>query len=214
MIKDDAVIVFQGDSITDADRNREIQDRVKDSQALGRGYAFLAAAKLLSEKPGLSIYNRGISGNRVTDMAQRWQVDALDLRPDLLSILIGVNDTWHGQHDSARHVPVDQYEAVYRQILDQTREALPQATLVLCEPFVLRCGAVTEAWFPEFDERRAVVRKLAQDYKTIFVPFQEVFDQACQRAQAELWAGDGVHPTLAGHMRMAEAWLEKVREAG
>src|SRR5690606_14706489 len=126
-------------------------------ESLGRGYAFLAAARLLERLPGgsLRVFNRGISGNRVTQLAERWKADCLDLRPTVVSILIGVNDTWHGTAKGTPEngVPLDRYEATYRQLLQETAAALPGVRLVLCEPFVLRCGAVNEAWFPEFDER-------------------------------------------------------------
>lgn len=219
MIKPDDVILFQGDSITDAGRDRTLQDQPNHGHALGRGYAMLAAAQLMADddpEGQLQIYNRGISGNRVTQLAERWQVDALDLRPTVVSILIGVNDTWHGvaKGTPENGVPLDRYETVYRDLLKQTREALPEARLVICEPFTLECGAVLELNFhPDIDERAKIARRLADEFDTIWVGFQAMYDEAAKKLAPAKLAGDGVHPTLAGHQLMARTWLKAVRSA-
>jgi len=199
-------VLFQGDSITDAGRNREKSDP-NDRAALGGGYPLFLAGDLLADHAALNlkVYNRGISGNTVPDLAARWEADALDLNPAVLSILIGVNDIWHklnGQYNGT----VEDYEAGYRDLLLSTITALPDVRIVICEPFVLRCGAVNDRWFPEFDQRRAVAAKLAQELKLIWVPFQSMFDEAVKQAPPEYWASDGVHPTVAGHALMAETW--------
>jgi len=203
-----AVILFQGDSITDAGRDKK-GGAPNNTQGLGRGYPNLIGGALLADYPDkkLTVYNRGISGNKVPDLAARWQPDAIDLKPNILSILIGVNDIWHklsGRYDGT----VADYETGYRQLLQQTLEKLPGVRLVICEPFVLRCGAVNDDWFPEFDQRRAAANKLAEEFKLDRVPFQTVFDEAVKLAPPEYWAGDGVHPTLAGHSLMAKTWRE------
>jgi lysophospholipase L1-like esterase len=174
---------------------------------LGRGYPFLLAGALLADYPDLElqVYNRGISGNKVPDLLARWEEDALELDPSILSILIGVNDIWHklnGRYDGT----VDDFESQYRVLLQNTGERLPKVQILLCEPFVLRCGAVNERWFPEFDLRRGVVMELAREFDLQVVPFQSMFDEAVKSADPEYWAADGVHPTLAGHALMAEAW--------
>ncbi len=198
-------ILFQGDSITDCGRSRETKN---PNEALGGGYAMLTASRLLASKPEkYEVYNRGISGNRVVDLYARWKIDALNLKPDLISILIGVNDTWH--HFGANNgVEVPRYERVYRELLQWTKTELPDVKLVLCEPFVLLCGAVKEDWIPEIKGRREVVRKLADEFDTVFVPFQEIFDRAARNTSPEYWLRDGVHPTYAGHQIMSDAWLE------
>ncbi|MFN8446368.1 MAG: SGNH/GDSL hydrolase family protein [Caldilineaceae bacterium] len=209
-LKANTILLFQGDSITDANRSRE-NTTANSPSALGSGYVNLIAAKLLRSQPadGLQILNRGISGNRVVDLYGRWKVDGLNLQPDLISILIGVNDTWHGfMYDNG--VEVERFATLYRMLLHWTKQQLPNVQLVLCEPFVLPCGVVTEAWMSEMSERQSVVRELANDFQAIFVPFQSAFNTAMQDAPAAYWAQDGVHPTPAGHQLMAESWLQSV----
>ena len=205
-------ILFQGDSITDARRQNRQKPNVNEQASMGNGYASMAAAALLTSRPelNLSIYNRGISGNKVHQLAARWQKECLDYKPDVLSILIGVNDIWHGlngRYDGT----VETYENDYRSLLQNSRKALPNVKLVICEPFVLRCGAVNDKWFPEFDHYRTAARKVADEHSAVFVPFQSMFDQALQFAPASHWAGDGVHPSSHGDALMADFWLQAVR---
>ncbi len=207
------VILFQGDSITDAGRSREQAAVPNEQPGLGNGYAWLAAAQLLTERPGsgLKVFNRGISGHKVYQLAERWDADCLAIKPDVLSILIGVNDIWHkltGNYNGT----VEVYEKDYHQLLERTRKALPRVKLVVCEPFVLRCGAVTDKWFPEFDAFRAAARRVAVAHKALFVPFQSMFDEAVKYAPAEHWAKDGVHPSSAGAALMAHSWLRLAAE--
>lgn len=199
------VILFQGDSITDCFRSR---DSNEPRTIFGAGYVHLCATHLLCARPGdnLTIHNRGISGNRVVDLYARWKCDALNLNPDIVSILIGVNDTWHGFNYN-NGVEVPRYEQFYRLLLEWTLEARPGVGLVLCEPFVFVGGAVAASWVPEMNERRDVVRRLAAEFKTIFIPYQEIFDKALEQAPWHYWLPDGVHPSLAGHQLMAKAWL-------
>ncbi|MEZ6087642.1 MAG: SGNH/GDSL hydrolase family protein [Pirellulaceae bacterium] len=209
-LEKETVILFQGDSITDARRDRK-NETANHLTGLGDGYPYFVAGALLSEHPGknLQIHNRGISGNKVPDLAQRWQADCLDLKPDVVSILIGVNDIWHklnGRYDGT----VADYQNGYRELIERTLEALPQVRVVVCEPFVLRCGAVNDKWFPEFDQRRQAALDVAQSLALKVVPFQQMFDKAVNDAPPEYWAADGVHPTLAGHALMAKTWREAV----
>ena len=214
IIKKEAVILFQGDSITDAGRDKSKEASVNDSAALGRGYVYLIAAQLLADEAGdnLKIYNRGISGNKVFQLADRWDKDCLELKPDVLSILIGVNDIWHTLNGNYNGT-VEKYEQDYRALLARTREALPDLKLVICEPFVLRCGAVNEKWFPEFDEYRRVAKKMAKEFSALFVPYQSMFDKATKMAPPSHWAADGVHPTMAGAWLMAQTWVKTVMNA-
>jgi lysophospholipase L1-like esterase len=206
-----SAILFQGDSITDCGRDRAVADP-NIARALATGYPLLIAAELLRARPdaGLRIFNRGVSGNTVPDLDARWQTDALDLRPDILSILIGVNDIWHKLNGTYTGT-VEQYESQYAALLDRTRQALPGVRLVVLEPFVLRTGAVTDAWFPEFDQRRAVAARVAERAGATFVPLHGLFERLSREAPPQYWAADGVHPTVAGHGVIAQAWLETVR---
>jgi lysophospholipase L1-like esterase len=210
IIRPGDTILFQGDSITDAGRARGLADP-NNPAALGKGYAWLAAAQLLLDRSGdnLKIFNRGVSGNKVFQLADRWQEDCLNLKPNVLSILIGVNDIWHklnGQYDGT----VEKYQTDYAALLKRTRDALPEVRLVICEPFVLRTGAVTDKWFPEFDAYRAAARSVAKEAGATFVPFHEMFEAASQLAPPERWAKDGVHPDPDGAALMAHAWLKAV----
>lgn len=213
LLEDGATVLFQGDSITDARRDKKkFADRANDPRALGDGYPFLIAGPVLRENPskGYKFYNRGISGNRVPHLQNRWQRDCLDIKPALLSILVGVNDIWHkmnGRYDGT----VEDYRTGFTELLGQTKEALPDLKLVICEPFALRCGAVKEDWYPEFDQRRAVAADVAKAAGAIWVPFQTMFDTAiAEGTTPQYWAPDGVHPSIAGHTLMAETWRKCV----
>ncbi len=201
-----ARVLFQGDSITDGNRGRNLDP----NHILGHGYQFIVAARYgaqLAERD-LTFWNRGISGNTVLDLEKRWEKDTLELRPDLLSVLIGVNDNSKG-------VTLDIYEQTYDRLLAAVRAANPSVKLVLCEPFALRVGKKAEIWdewFPGIVQRQQVVARLAEKYGAALVHFQKVFDAACSRAPAEYWIWDGVHPTYSGHQLMAEEWVRVVAE--
>lgn len=203
-------ILFQGDSITDAGRDKKNQN-ANTAGGLGSGYTFLASGRLLELYPqmNLRIHNRGISGHKVHQLAERWEEDTLDLRPDVLSIMIGVNDHWHtlaGRYDGTAKV----YRNDYDDLLRETVQKLPSVKLIICEPFILTDVEKInrDEWIPVFDEYRAISRDLATKYDAVFVPFQSVFDQALLRAPAEYWAADGVHPSIAGAQLMADAWVK------
>jgi lysophospholipase L1-like esterase len=208
----DNVILFQGDSITDAGRNKE--DMSYNSQrALGSGYAMLTAADLLEKYASLNlkIYNKGISGNKVYQLAERWDKDCLELKPSIISILIGVNDFWHkfnGQYDGTPEI----YRKDYIALLERTTQAIPGVRLVVCEPFAVNgVKAVNDKWFPEFYEYQKAAREIATMFDAVFVPFQKAFDDASKKAPASYWTGDGVHATFAGAKMMTETWLKNVK---
>ena len=205
-----SVILFQGDSITDGARSRN-EDL---NHVMGHGYAYLIAARLGADAPerGLRFINRGCSGHRVVDLYARWKEDAINLAPDVVSILIGVNDVGAGFWGNAGVSP-ERYEKVYRLMLEETVAALPRARLVLCDPFVLPVGGVGERWAEwkaEIDARRQIVGRLSTDFGAIHIRNQEVFDEACARAKPDYWLWDGVHPTPAGHELLAREWLRGV----
>jgi lysophospholipase L1-like esterase len=208
LIEPGKTILFQGDSITDVNRKRDDHD-ANSQAALGNGYAWLAAAQLSVDRPddGLKIFNRGVSGDKVYQLADRWDVDCLELKPDVLSILIGVNDYWaiskHGYTGT-----LEKYETDYRALLKRTRNALPEVRLVVCEPFALECGAVDKSWFPAFNGYQDAAKRVADEAGAVFVPFQTMFDAAVKIAPPARWAADGVHPTSDGAALMAHWWLK------
>lgn len=208
-----SVILFQGDSITDGNRGRNADP----NHIMGHGYQFSIASRWGADYPEKEIqfFNRAISGNKVVDLAARWQTDTLDIKPDILSILVGVNDSTSVLFDWKPVVTVEKYEEVYRQLLVQTKAALPNVLLVLCEPFILPVGNVKDNWERyqgDITKRQAIVRKLSLQYDAIFVPFQQVFDNALKKAPAPYWIWDGVHPTVAGHELMAREWIRQVNK--
>jgi lysophospholipase L1-like esterase len=204
-------ILFQGDSITDGDRDTGAGTEPNTAAGLGTGYPLLLAAALLESYPGrhLEFFNRGVSGNKVPDLLARWQADAIALRPHLISILIGVNDFWHKRTHGYTGTVAD-FEQQYLALLDETRRALPAVRLVVMEPFVLQTGAVDTTWFPEFDERRAVVARVAKRAGAVFVPLQARLSAAAEGVGYSYWVSDGVHPTPAGHALIGNSWRTSV----
>lgn len=159
--------------------------------------------------------NRGVSGNKVADLADRWQTDTLDLKPDVLSILIGINDVLAIVKN--RSTPtIDGFRSTYRQLLERTRIALPDTLIVLCEPFMLPLGWTLEKpeiWKTELEPRRQIVRELAGQFNALFVNLQQPFIEACRKAPAKYWIWDGVHPMPAGHELIARQWLSVVKNS-
>ena len=201
-----ARILFQGDSITDGNRGRSADP----NHILGHGYAFIIAAKFGAAFPEakLEFFNRGSSGNTVLDLEKRWQKDTLDLKPDVLSILIGVNDKGRG-------VPLDQYEQTYDKLLTDTKAANPNLKLVLCEPFTVNHLATDgQHGSPNADivKRQEIVARLAKKHSAALVHFQAALDRATERAPAIHWIWDDVHPTFSGHQILADEWERSVRE--
>lgn len=214
MQKNNKVILFQGDSITDGNR-----DRGTDlNHVLGHSYAYMIAGKLghICSEQNPSFINRGVSGDRVSDLYARWNEDAISLKPDVLSILIGVNDAWRIMSEEPSGV-TDRFERAYRHLLTETKEVLPQSKLVLCEPFILKTGATVakwEQWTDLISAYQSIVRELAREFEAVHVPLQDAFDAAAGRREEAYWLWDGVHPTAAGHHLIAERWLEVVSESG
>ncbi|NQS92623.1 MAG: SGNH/GDSL hydrolase family protein [Chloroflexi bacterium] len=209
-IKPHSVILFQGDSITDAGRSR-FTIGANSPRGMGEGYPRLIADRLLENSPDQSyqFYNRGVSGNRIRDLAQRWDHDSIRLVPDLISILIGVNDTWNYLFTGLGSDPED-FREIYKQILTDTRKQLPDTRLVFCEPFILLTCEVSEEWTEDISKRQAYIRELAREFDGKYVPFQSALDQANKNIPAHRLLEDGVHPTPQGHQVLADCWLETV----
>jgi lysophospholipase L1-like esterase len=204
LLKQDDHILFFGDSITDAGWRSE------GDKPLGKGYVASIASTLTSRYPQLKlkVTNRGISGNRVYDLQKRLQADVLDLKPTVVSILIGINDTWR-RFDRDMLSPVEDFLAAYRLICSRIKEEL-SARLVLCEPFLLPVTPDRAAWRQDLDPRIHAVRQVAVEFASAYVPLDGLFAAAACRQPAAHWADDGVHPTPAGHALIAEAWIKAV----
>lgn len=202
-----ARILFQGDSITDGNRGRN-QD---PNHILGHSYAFLVAAKYGSAYPerNLVFFNRGISGNKIPDLAKRWQTNTIDLKPTVVSILIGVNDVWHPMN-AGQEVSAEKFEEGYDKLLKETAAALPDAKIILCEPFITPGKATSpkwDVWQAHVKKFQDIVTKLGAKHNAPVVKLQKTFDDACKRAPAEYWVWDGVHPTYAGNQLIADEWV-------
>ncbi len=198
-------ILFQGDSITDAGRSRE------DDSSRGRGYPTLVSASLGFERPDeFEFINKGISGNRIVDIIARIKADIINLKPDYMSILIGINDVWH---EIVRQNGVDtkRFEMYYNMLIEEVREALPDIKIMILEPFVLKASATEEKW-DEFrsgaEEKAAAAKRVAEKNNLIFVPLMEKFDEATKRASDNYWLIDGVHPSAMGHELIKREWLK------
>jgi len=206
------IILFQGDSITDASRKKSDLD-ANDPSALGSGYAHLAAAELLYKYPSknLSIYNKGISGNKVYQLADRWEADCLAIKPTVLSILVGVNDFWHTLVNGYQGT-LETYTNDYKALLKRTLTALPNIKLIIGEPYALKgVKAVDDKWFPAFDGYRQAARDIAAEFNAVFIPYQSIYEKAMKSAPASYWTIDGVHPSVAGTQLMADAWMQTVK---
>jgi acyl-CoA thioesterase-1 len=187
-------VLFIGDSVTDSGRREDEPDY------LGDGYVRVIAGRI----PDRRVVNVGIGGNRVVDLRDRWKTDVLDLHPAVLSVYVGINDTWR-RYDSNDPTTAAAFEADYRACLDQLAEGV---ALVLVEPFVVPVTAEQERWSDDLDEKRAVVARLAVEYRAAFVPLHALLTAAASEHGAAAIAQDGVHPTEFGHRLIADAWLE------
>jgi len=207
------VVLFQGDSITDAGRDKK-NEYPNNAHSFGPGYAYIIASTLLRTlaDKNLIIHNRGISGNKVFQLDERWQKDCLDLKPNVLSILIGVNDYWHMRNGNYNGTP-EIYENDYRNLLTRTKKEFPDIKLVICEPFILSgTSAVDESWLESFGEYQMIAARIANEFEAVWVPFQTAYDEATEIAAATYWTGDGVHPSMPGCYLMAEKWLEALAD--
>jgi lysophospholipase L1-like esterase len=195
-------LLFIGDSITDCGRMALINP-------LGNGYVAVIAHyfKKRDAKPRIS--NRGIGGNTSGDLAQRWEKDCLNLNPSVISILIGINDTWR-HYDQGVETSLSTFEKNYRSILDRTKEQT-DATLILCEPFLLPLSDEQKLWHFDLDPKRRLIRGLANEYGTLFISLHEAFQKAASASEPTRWTEDGVHPTDQGHLLIADTWIKEVR---
>lgn len=205
------IFLFQGDSITDGNRGRNTDP----NHIMGHGYAFAIASRIGADFPkdGFTFHNRGISGNKVTDLQKRWQTDTLDLKPDVLSMLIGINDTAAVINKPAEAISLEQFETIYRKLLTESKNQNPVSLFVLGIPFVYPVGKRSENWELWRDDtvkRQAIVRKLAAEFNAVVVDYPALFDKAITETPAEYWIWDGIHPTVFAHELMAREWIKQV----
>ncbi len=204
-------ILFQGDSITDCGRARNI------FYNMGDGYPYLIKAALGTEFPGeYEFINRGVSGDRIVDVYARMKMDFINLKPDYASIYIGVNDTWH-EIINQNGVDTEKFEKVYSMLIEEIQAACPETKLMLIAPYVLEgpstCNTeeIPNRWEyfrKDVPEKASVVKKLAEKYNLPLIELQSAFDEACKKAEPTYWAADGVHPTANGHELIKRLWLE------
>jgi len=207
------VYLFQGDSITDGNRGRNDDP----NHIMGHGYAFSVASRVGADFPkvGFVFYNRGISGNTIFDLQKRWQTDTLDLKPDVLSILAGINDVDCVVNSSGSAPGIEEFEKAYRDILSQSKINNPNILLVLGIPFFYPIGNRKEKgqlWSDETIKRAEIVRKLAREFNAVLVDYPSAFNKAMENTKNDYWIWDGIHPTVPGHEIMTREWIKQVSE--
>lgn len=202
-------LLFQGDSITDMNRDKNPNSKDRNHY-LGHSYVYLLGARLGVDMADaqLDFINRGFSGHTVEDLRARWQQDALDVKPDVLTVLVGINNVQFNRG-------LDTFEADYRYLLDASRKQNPDLRIVLLDPFVLKSGGLTNehAWSSRrasTDKLRVIVTKLAKEYDAVHIKTQDIFDAAAEVVSPEHWIWDGVHPLPQGHELIARHWLQEV----
>ena len=196
--------LFQGDSITDAVRHRG------DDRCLGQGYAARVAERLRQLHPaaGLRFLNRGCSGHRACDLVERWSEDCVDWQPAVVSLLVGINDTWR-RYDRQDPTAVEHFAAQVDLLMDRVRRETA-AHLVVLEPFLLPVREGQASWREDLDPKRAALQALAARHGATWIPLQSVLDRAAAHGHAADWLHDGVHPTPFGHSLIAAEILSRV----
>jgi len=208
----DLVFLFQGDSITDGKRGRS-EDL---NHIMGHGYVFGVASRIGADFPeaGFKFYNRGISGNKLADLEKRWQTDTMEIQPDVLSVLIGINDVAAVAENQPILMDASTFEVTLRKLLQQVKTANPNVLMVLGIPFVYPVGSKRkdnwELWERETAERAAKVRILAAEFNAVIVDYPAMFEKAMKRATPDYWVWDGIHPTIYGHELMTREWIKQV----
>ena len=204
-------ILFQGDSITDAGRAKD------NDVSVGVGYPLLVKAMLGFELPGkYEFVNRGISGNRVVDVYARIKNDIINLKPDVMSILIGVNDVWH-EISKQNGVCADKYFKIYDMLIDEVKAVLPDIKIMIMEPFVLKGPATEENWEAfdaEVKKRAAMAKKISEKHNLTYIKLQNGLDKLSKNIETTYWLADGVHPTAMGHEYIKQEWIKAFKTLG
>lgn len=205
------IILFQGDSITDAGRNKE------NDMYIGIGYARMVEAQIGFEQPGkYKFINRGVNGNRIVDLYARIKRDVINLKPDYLSILIGVNDVWH-EINGCDGIDCDKFEKIYTMMIDEIKAVLPDLKIMILLPYVLEGPSTCNneanpdrfvCFSTEVAKRADAARRVAEKFEIPYIDLQYEFDNACDKVSPTYWAYDGVHPTAKGHELIKRKWIE------
>lgn len=205
--------LFQGDSITDAGR---VRDHDNDLWAMGFGYPNLVSAYLSYNYPGeYKFYNKGISGDRSVDIYARIKRDIINLKPDYMSILMGINDIWHDFGDSPNGVDTDKFEKIYSMLIEEIKEALPNIKIIILEPFVLKGFGTEKDWdgfSAEITGKAAAAKRVAEKYGLKFISLKKEFEEISKGRDASIYLMDGVHPNSAGHALIAEKLIKVFEE--
>lgn len=201
-------LLFIGDSITEAGRDH------MDGKDLGKGFPLLIGSHLQTLYPDkrLTILNRGIGGDRLADLKNRWESDCLIINPDIVTIHIGINDTWKKQNEDkiSSEEELDEFESDYRFLLKSLHQRT-DARVVLMEPFVLPFPKDRVHWRVDLDSRIQIVRKMAREYQTELIPLDGIINSLGIKNGFSYYTGDdGVHPTVAGHGIIAKSWMEAI----
>jgi lysophospholipase L1-like esterase len=211
------VFLLQGDSITDGlwgqvcSPERSLAD---GNHFLGHGYVYILAARIGADFPqaGFVFHNRGMSGHKVSDLEKRWDTDALALKPDVVSILVGINDTYAVIRKEPDACDAEVFEAKYRRLLQLCKEANPNVLFILGVPFIYPIGVHKEnwnLWDRETSLRGEAVKRIAKDFDAVLVDYPRMFAEALDRAPIEHWTWDGCHPSVPGHELMAREWIRQ-----
>lgn len=207
MFQDGQVVLFQGDSITDCGRDRE------DISSLGAGYPNVVSKmySLMFPNTKVTFVNKGISGNRVKDLLERYEEDFKAIKPDFLSILIGVNDTWR-RYDSNDPTSTEDYEAGYRELLTKIKKDIPDCKIILIEPFLLNSLPDRATWREDLDPKILVARKLAKEFADYYIPMDGIYAKLeVEQYTCKEITEDGVHPSPLGHAILAEEYIKTLR---
>ena len=199
-------ILFTGDSITDCGSSLS-----EDINFLGHGYPIFIASLMGMQHPELDLtfVNTGISGNRISDLAERWQHDVLDHKPGVLSVLIGINDT-ASRYSSPNSVSAEEFFRIYKGLLEWTHRDLPDTRIILMEPFLLPMREDFRRWRADLDLKIQTVRELAEEFSCTLIPLDGIFAAAACRREKSFWLKDGVHPTPNGHALIADSWIRNI----
>lgn len=204
VIRNHSTVLFQGDSVTDTGRF--------EHNDLGRGYPMFVESWFSAQHVGMNVrfMNRGVSGNRSEDVLKRWKEDCVDLKPDLVSILIGINDCWR-RYDSDLITTAEQYYVNCKKMISRTKEET-DAEIVLMEPFLLPFTEEQKTWREDLNPKIDALRELAGEYRLTLIPLDGIFNSVSALKEPGFWTQDGVHPTNEGHALIAREWLKAMEE--